>query len=218
MPGAPESGGLLDCYDSWVTPPAILQIVQERVRPGAEPAYGRLEEQLAQACASLGAPHPYLALASITRPTEVWWLNMYESEADVARIAEAYAGNAPLTAALREGVAGKAGMAGPPVELMTRFRSDLSAPHPWRIGELRFAAVLERPSPVKSAGAVFESPDGRVVVLIAAAGRKDAERRAAQLGSGARLFEVRPEWSLPEDAWVSRNPALWKRRTSSVSL
>ena len=143
---------------------------------------------------------------------------MYESEADVARIAEAYASNAPLTAALREGAAGKTGMAGPPVELMTRFRSDLSTPDPWRIGELRYAAVLERPSPAKSAGAVFESPDGRAVVLIAAADRTDAERRAAQLGSGARLFEVRPEWSLPEDTWVSRNPQLWGRRRSSDSL
>ena len=71
-------------------PPLLLQIVTERLRAGVEKDYGRIEEELLAACRRLGAPNRYLALVSINRPTEVWWLNMYASPAAVARVAEAY--------------------------------------------------------------------------------------------------------------------------------
>jgi len=190
--------------------PSLLQIVREKVRPGAEREYGKIEEELARACARLGAPNRYLALASITQPTEVWWLNMYASEAAVARIAEGYARNSALMTTLRELSARKTGMTDVPIDLMTKYRSDLSSPDAWRIGELRYAAVRELEAPATSAGAVFQSPDGRAFVLVAASDRNDAEQRAEQLGVGARIFEVRPLWSLPEDTWVSLNPQLWK--------
>jgi hypothetical protein len=193
------------------TPPALLQIVREKLRPGVEQDYGRIEEELARACARLGAPNRYLALASIGKPVEVWWLNMYASESAVDHVAEAYARNTPLMTALRELSANKVGMTDVPIDVMTTFRSDLSSPDAWQIGQLRYAVVSDLQAPERSEGAVFQSPDGRALVIIAASDRNDAERRASQLGPGAMIFEVRPQWSLPEDSWVSLNPQLWKR-------
>ena len=191
------------------TPPALLQIVRERLLPGMEEDYGRIEEQLARACSRLGAPNRYLALASMTRPMEVWWLNMFCSEEAVASVAEGYSRNTPLMTALRELAVRKTGMTEAPIDLMTKFRPDLSSPNAWRIGELRYAAVLELKTPVKSAGAVFQSPDGGAFVLSAAADYNDAERRASDLGPVGRIFEVQPPWSRPEDRWISVNPELW---------
>jgi len=191
------------------SPPLLLQIVTERLRAGVEKDYGRIEGELRDACRRLGAPNRYLALVSINRPTEVWWLNMYDSQAAVARVAEAYSTNTTLLTALRELSAKKHGMTEPPLDRMTKFRSDLSSADPWRIGELQYTVVRELHTPAKSVGAVFQSPDGRAFVLIAASDRDNAEQQAERLGEGARIFEVQPKWSLPQETWVSLNPRLW---------
>jgi hypothetical protein len=94
---------------------------------------------------------------------------------------------------------------------MTTLRPDLSDNSAWRIGELQFAVIREMHEPARTSGAVFEAPDGRAFAFAAAATREEAQRLAANLGGGARLFEVRPEWSLPSDDWVTRNPVLWKQ-------
>jgi len=192
------------------SPPLLLQIVIERLRAGVEHNYGRIEEELLDTCRRLGAPNRYLAMVSINRLTEVWWLNTYDSQAAVARVAEAYAMNTALLTALRELSAKKNGMTDPPLEQMTQFRGDLSSADPWRIGELQYAVVRELHAPAKSVGAVFQSPDGRAFVLIAASDLNIAQQQSERLGKGARIFEVQPKWSLPQETWVSLNPRLWK--------
>ncbi len=191
--------------------PALLQIVQERIHPGAEQAYGVVEEQLANLCARTRCPNRYLALVSAAAPKEVWWLNTYSSPADVERITEAYARNPALTAAMREIARGKKGLTSEPVERMLTLRADFSDGSPWRIGEQRFAVVLETQTPVRGAGAVFEERGNRAFVFAAAADGAEAERAVSRLGPGARVFEVQPRWSFPREFWVERNPALWKR-------
>jgi hypothetical protein len=192
------------------TPPPLLQIVREKLKPRAEQDYGNIEEELARVCARLGAPNRYLALASLTPPTEVWWLNMYASESAVDRIKKEYERNTALMTALRELSAKKVSLTAPPIELMTKFRKDLSSSDVWRIGELQYAVVQELQAPARSAGAVFESPEGVAFVLVAATDRKTAEERALKFGPATRIFEVRPRWSFPQDRWVSLNPQLWK--------
>ena len=192
------------------SPPLLLQIVIERLRAGVEHDYARIEEELLDTCLRLGAPNRYLAMVSINRPTEVWWLNTYDSQGAVARVAEAYAMNTALLTALRELSAKKNGMTDPPLEQMTQFRGDLSSADPWRIGELQYAVVRELHAPAKSVGAVFQSPDGRAFVLIAASDLNIAQQQSERLGKGARIFEVQPKWSLPQETWVSLNPRLWK--------
>jgi hypothetical protein len=70
--------------------------------------------------------------------------------------------------------------------------------------------ILEMHTPAKAAGTVYQAPDGRAFVFASAANRVQADRVGSTLGRAARVFEVRPEWSFPYDAWVERNPALWK--------
>src|ERR1700730_5128019 len=101
------------------SPPQLLQIVQERLNPGAEQAYGKIEEELARLCARMNCPNRYLALASVTMPTEVWWLNTYTSQAEVDHVAQAYERNITLTAAMRELSQGKKGMTSEPIDRMT---------------------------------------------------------------------------------------------------
>jgi len=192
-------------------PPALLQIVRERLNPGVETAYAKIEEELARLCTRMDSPNRYLALASLTVPLEVWWLNMYGSQADVDRVAEGYASNTALMDAMRQLAQGKQGLTTDPVDTMTTLRADLSDSSPWRIGELPFAVVLETPTPVKAAGAVFQSPTGGAFVLAAAESKNDADRLASALGRDARVFMVRPEWSRPYDSWVTVNPRLWRK-------
>ncbi len=193
-------------------PPPLLQIVQERLKPGAERPYGKIEKQLAQLCARMHCPNPYLALVSIASPKEVIWLNEYASSGDVDRVARAYTDNAQLMAAMRELSQGKKGLTDEPIDRMGKLRPDLSGASAWRIGELRFAAVLETDTPVKSSGAVFQVPGGKALVFSAASDQAEAQRIASGLSREARVFEVRPEWSLPSQTWVAKNPGLWKRR------
>ncbi len=193
------------------SPPPLLQIVQERLKADAEPAYGKIEEQLAALCARRNCPNRYLALASVTLPRDVWWLNSYVSQADVDRVAEAYARNPALTEAMRALAQGKKDLTNDPIDLMATLRQDLSDAAPWLIGVLRFTVILEMRALAKAAGAVFAVPDGRAFVFVAAGDRNEADRLAAALGAGARVFEVRRAWSVPCDTWIARNPELWRR-------
>lgn len=207
----PVCSALLAMALSAQSPPSLLQIVQERLNPDSEKAYGKIEEELAQLCAEMRCPNRYLALASLTLPREVWWLNTYGAQADVDRVERAYARNAALMAAMRELAATRKGLTSEPVNMMTKFRPDLSDASPWLIGEVRYAVVLEMQTAAKASGSVFQNSDGRVFIFTAAAGNAEASRLASALGRNARVFEVQPHWSYPYDIWVARNPGLWKR-------
>ena len=199
-----------------LSPPQLLQIVTERLRPGAKEAYGVIEEELLHACRTLNAPNRYLALVSVDQPTDVWWLNMYDSYAEVDRIAAAYASNTTLLTALRELSAKKSGLTEPPVDMMTCLRGDLSGHEAWQIGELPFAVARELPAPAAMPGAVFQWPDGRACSVMAAHDLESAKQQGTRLGGGARIFAVEPRWSFPQDEWVLRNPKLWTPATPST--
>jgi hypothetical protein len=150
------------------SPAPLLQILQERLYPDAEQAYGKIEEEIARLCARMNCPNRYLALASVKLPIEVRWLNTYASQADVQSVAQGYAQRPALTTAMRELAQGKKGLASEPIDMMTALRRDLSDGSPWLIGELRFAVIQETRTPTKASGAVFQAPDGRAFVLAAA--------------------------------------------------
>ena len=80
--------------------PQFLLIVRELVRPGNEAAYDANELKIAEACARLKCPHPYLALVSADNPREVWWLNAFASSEERDGLDAAYARNEQLMAAL----------------------------------------------------------------------------------------------------------------------
>ena len=195
------------------TPPPILQITIERIKPGGEAEYGAIEERLAEVCARLGCPNSYLALESLGEPKEVWWFVMYPSQAEIDRVARAYAENEPLLNAMRELAALKKDITDEPIAYFTNYRADVSGKSAWRVGSEAFAVIATAPD--ITVGALFETQDGMRFEIVSAGTLADANAAAAKLGSTARVFEVRPTWSKPDGAWTAANPELWRQRQAS---
>ena len=191
-------------------PPQFLLVVQERLRPGSEQAYARVESEIADVCARLGCPNPYLALESIDGPKEVWWLNAFASDADKARVEEAYARNTRLMAELRTLGQRKESLTERPRTLLAKHRRDLSGDACWRVSGARFFVVTLSTEERQAEGLVFESPDGRRLGFAPAATRPEADRTASLAGAGSTIFAVQPRWSLPADAWVAADPEFWE--------
>ena len=67
----------------------LLQVVRESINVGAEAAYAAVETETARACAELRCPHPHLALEPIRGPREIWWFNLFASEANRQQVIDA---------------------------------------------------------------------------------------------------------------------------------
>ena len=106
-------------------PPQSLQIVRESLRPSGEAAYKAIEEDAARICADLKCPNSHLAMESLTLtgPKEVWWLTPYQSESDRKRVADGYANNPALMAALLEIPRRKQCLVGAPIDILANYRS-----------------------------------------------------------------------------------------------
>jgi hypothetical protein len=191
-------------------PRQILQIYRDRLKPGSHAAYGEIERDIALACAELEFPHPYLAIEPLTGPGEVWFLNRWESEAEQKRVADDYAKNAPLVEALGEKGKRKASLILEPVEVFARCRRELNRGTPWDMGLGRFLVITVTKAEREVDGTVFETPDGTKFVVLAASTRKEADAKAAAAGSEARVFAVRPYWSMPASEWVAADPDFWE--------
>jgi hypothetical protein len=194
--------------------PALLLITIETIKRGSEMQYDAIERRLTELCVERGCPNDYLALESADPPTQVWWFVMYESQADVDRVAKAYASDTALLRDLEALTEQKKQFTDAPVSRLTTRRADLGGTDSWRLGELPFAAVATatQSGPEPRAGAVFDASDGTRFVLVAAAARAEADAAAAALGADARVFRVRPPWSKPAAAWRAANPELWSLR------
>jgi hypothetical protein len=117
------------------------------LKPGAEAAYDILEREQARLSAVFGCPHPYLGAESLTGRREVWWFNGYESAAEKQRVADAYATNEALIAALTRNSRMKARLTLPPIEVFASYRKDLSVGVPWEPGHGRFLVITVRVVP-----------------------------------------------------------------------
>lgn len=58
-------------------------------------------------------------------------------------------------------------------------------------------------------GTVFETSDGARFVVLPADTREEADAKAADAGSDARIFAVRPYWSRPAREWITADPVFW---------
>jgi len=190
--------------------PQFLLIVRERLRPGTDEAYDKNESQLADACARLKCPHPYLALASVAAPREVWWLNAFVSQEERDGLGAAYARNEPLMAELQPLGKRKEDFREALVTTMTEYRLDLSGRAVLRFAGARFFVI---DTEGESAGAVFQSSDGGRFVIGAASSRAAAEEIATQSGSAAIVLAVQPQWSFPAEAWIDADPDFWNSNT-----
>lgn len=157
----------------------------------------------------LGFPHAYLAIEPLTGPQEVWFLNAWESEAEQKQVAEDYASNGPLAAALESKGRQKARLTSGHVNVFVHYRRPLSGSAPWNMGLARFFVVTVTKSNRRTDGTVFETSGGTKFVLLPFTTRIKAEAAAAAAGSEARVFAVRPYWSKPAREWIAADPGFW---------
>ncbi len=195
------------------SPPELLLIVQEELKPQSVLQYARLETNIARECGRLQCPHPYLALESVSGPKVVWWLNAFASPAEKERVDQAWQRNEAAMQALRTLSERKKALTREPITFLTRYREDLSRAASWKMNGTRFFVVRVAKEKSPSGHSVFEAPDGRRFVFAPAASRREADRQAKRAGPGAQVLAVQPRWSLPAEAWIAADPEFWKWRT-----
>jgi hypothetical protein len=106
--------------------PRFMYVYRDSLRSGVDSAYRAIENDGAQICVDLRCPNPYIALESLGGIHEAWWINMFASAADTARVAKVYATDSALARALGDVAKRKAALIGTPVQGFAVYRADLS--------------------------------------------------------------------------------------------
>ncbi len=191
-------------------PPRILQIYCDRVKPGSEAEYRKVEEDAARIARELKFPHPYLAIEALTGPKEVWFLNGFESSVEQKLVTEEYAKNAPLVAALNQIPKRKKDLVREPLSVFGNYRADLSRGAAWTVGQGRFLVIATTKGDPQIDGTVFETSAGIRFVVISAKTREEAGAKAAMAGPDVNIFVARTYWSHPAKEWVDADPEFWR--------
>jgi hypothetical protein len=189
-------------------PPRFMYIYRDSLKRGVDSTYRAIEDDGAQICVDLTCPNPYVALESLSGRHEAWWLNAFASEADTVRVVDAYAANRPLAEALRAVAQRKASLIGTPISGFGVYRPDLSRGPAWSVARARYVLVTVTEDHRPARGSVWEMADSTVYILRTARTRKQAEALAREVG--ARIFAVRPTWSMPAPEWVAADPGFWR--------
>jgi hypothetical protein len=188
--------------------PRFMYVYRDSLRSGVDSAYRSIEDDGAQICADLRCPNPYIGLESMSGIHEAWWINMFASEADTARIAKIYATNHTLSRALGGVAERKAGLIGTPVQGFAEYRRELSDGPAWSIAGARFIVATVTRARRRATGSVWVTSDSTYYVLRTFRTRRDAE--AAAHADGGRVFAVRPNWSMPAAEWVQADREFWQ--------
>ncbi len=193
--------------------PRILYISREFWKPGHEAAMNRIEAEAARVCISLGVPHPYLGIESLTGSKEVWYINGFASPEELTHVSEAYGKNQELLAAMKRFAEMRAEFESKPSsERSAAYRPQLSRGTEWDMGRDRFLVIAVTKVAAQSDGTVSESRDGVRFIFTAAKTRTAAEAKLSAAGPDAKIFVVRPEFSMPAAEWVASDPSFWNSR------
>jgi hypothetical protein len=191
-------------------PPRILYISREFWKPGHEAELNRIEAEAARVCVSLGVPHPYLGIESLTGPKEVWYINGFASAEELKQVTEAYSKNPKLLAAMhRFAIERTEFQSQDNIEGTATYRPELSHGSGWVMGEDRFLVIALSKGNPHGAGTVFESQNGLRFVLTVAKTKAEADAKLSAAGPDAMIFAVRPGFSMPAAQWVANDPSFW---------
>jgi hypothetical protein len=189
-------------------PSRFLYIYRDSLKSGTDSVYRAIENDGAQICADFKCPNPYLGLESLNEPHEVFWLNAFASAADTTRVGRAYAANRPLMEALGLVAKRKETLIGKPIEGFGVFRPDLSRGPVWPVAGARYVLVSTARSRTPADGSVWEMRDSTLYVFRPVKTAQQAKALAA--AQNARVFAVRPNWSMPAPEWVAADPEFWR--------
>jgi hypothetical protein len=191
-----------------VSAPRFVYIYRDSVKGGIESKYRVIENEGAQVCADLGCPNPYLGMESLNGPHEAWWLNTFATAADTARVSKIYATDRALSAALAAVAQRKAALIGTPVQGFAVSRPDLSGGPRWSAVGARYIVVTITRDHRPAKGSAWMMADSMVYILQPVRSYREAE--VLIRGNGARIFAIRPSWSMPAPAWVAADPEFWR--------
>src|SRR5580704_8505007 len=137
-------------------PPQILEVAREYLKPGAAQRVHEIEVDAAQICIRLKFPHRYLVLESLTGPKEFWYLNAFNSQAELDELRREYEANTALTSALAQNLKRKAPyLAAESTDVFLHYRPELSLGTPWLMGHGRFLVTAWTKGSVNMRGTVF---------------------------------------------------------------
>jgi len=194
-------------------PPRILQVYRDFVKPGAEARVDKIEADAARICVELNCPHPYLTLESLTRPTEIWFLNAYESQDEIKQVSDAYQKNEGLMSKLNDIVNQKTPfLRSASVNTFGKMREDLSNGARWSMGQGHFLVITMTKNGHQSHGTVYEMEDGTFFSIRSAETQGDAERVSHSSAIG-KIFSVRPMLSLADKNWIVADPEFWTSKS-----
>lgn len=188
--------------------PRFLYIYRDSLKAGADSAYRAIENDGAQVCVDLQCPNPYFAIESVNGSHEVWWINAFDTEKDTTRVANAYAADHRLTEALAGIAARKQPLIGRPTQGFATYRGGMSASPRWTIVGARYVVIEVTRRHPSLRGSAWEMTDSTLYVFRAARTRPQAEALAR--GRQARVFTVRPNWSMPAPEWIRADPEFWR--------
>ena len=170
-------------------PPQILYIARDYLKADAVAANRKLERRAEHLCGTLGFTHPYLTIESVSGPAEMWYLNGFDSQAEVDKLTPEYQQNTRLLAALKDITLQKVALKRQDsTEEFAHFRSDLSSGDPWIIGRGDFFVIMFFDGEPPLNGTVFEMKDGSKMLVRTAENSSDAHALALSAGSTARVF------------------------------
>jgi hypothetical protein len=193
--------------------PRFLYIYRDSLKHGVDSTYRAIEDEAAQICVDLKCPNPYLGLESLSGPHEAWWINAFPNDVDTTRVLNAYASNRPLMEALDAVAKRKQLLVGMPIKGFAVYRPDLSRGPAWSVAGARFMVVTITRSRQPSDGSVWEMTDSTLYVLRPVRTRQQAEVIAREWS--ARIFAVRPSWSMPASDWVTADQTFWRLAPAS---
>jgi len=171
-------------------PPQILEVSRDYLKPDAVAANRKLERRAEDLCRRLGFTHPYLTIESVSGPAEMWYLNGFDSEAEVEKLRREYQQNTKLLAALDDITRQKVSLKRlESTDEFVSYRPDLSRGDPWIIGRGQFLVIVLFDGDPPMNGTVFEMKDGSRMLVRTTQTASEARVLAASAGSTARVFQ-----------------------------
>jgi hypothetical protein len=122
--------------------PKMLQIYREMVKPGRGAAHEKLEAGWPKAYKNSKNSAHYLAMTSITGPSEAWFVSGYDSYEAMEKQTKAEESDATLSAELSRLQAADGELLEGTRSITARFRGDLSLRPPLNIGSYRYINVV----------------------------------------------------------------------------
>lgn len=130
-------------------PAKVIRIYREEIKPGRGAAHERNESAWVQAFAKANTGAHYVALTSMTGPSEAWFCEGHDSFASIEKADKEIEKNAALTAEIEALSAKDGDMVSGSRGLVARYRKDLSyRPSPVNLGKAHYWGVfIERVKP-----------------------------------------------------------------------